>query len=152
MIYEMLKKDYLRLRKLRAVDLVKILSPLIAECEAVGKKKQREPTYSECVAVVKSFIKKAEHTLGLIGTKASSYNLVKSEIGVYNLYLPKQLSDGELLDIVSEYIMEESGGGNPENTISMGLVMGYIRANYEGQYNGLTLSKIVKEFLAPTKK
>jgi len=60
----------------------------------------------------------------------------QDEITVLDVYLPKQLSEVEMREIVSLLSIKD-----------MGAIMKHFKANYDGQYDGKILSSIVKESL-----
>lgn len=68
------------------------------------------------------------------GIKETTNN--QDELSVLEGYLPKQLSEAEMREIVSLLSIKD-----------MGAVMKHFKANYDGQYDGKTLSVIVKESL-----
>jgi len=60
----------------------------------------------------------------------------QDEITVLDVYLPKQLSEVEMREIMSLLSIKD-----------MGAIMKHFKANYDGQYDGKILSSIVKESL-----
>jgi uncharacterized protein YqeY len=60
----------------------------------------------------------------------------QDELAVLEVYLPKQLSEVEMREIISMLSVKD-----------MGTVMKHFKANYDGQYDGKTLSTLVKESL-----
>lgn len=53
--------------------------------------------------------------------------------------LPKQMSESELRDIIDTIVTNRAN--------NIGLVMKELKSSYNGQYNGKTASKIIKEIL-----
>jgi uncharacterized protein len=65
------------------------------------------------------------------------------EVDILEVYLPKTLSDEEIQNLVKEQI-EMSGYSSPKD---MKHLMNYFKDNFNGQYDGKTLSLIVREEL-----
>lgn len=68
----------------------------------------------------------------------------ENELKIIETYLPKQLSEEEIRQIVSEKI-EETGA---KAMTDMGKVIGPIMAAHGSEVDGATVSKIVKELLS----
>ena len=64
-----------------------------------------------------------------------------AEMNVMEEYLPKQLSEQDIRDIIFGRIVQSDVPCN------MGLVMKYFKDNYSGQYDGKMVSTIAKEML-----
>ena len=134
-----IKQDQLMFRKQKLSTSSKFLSTLIADCVAVGKKNHRDPTDDECIAVIKSFLKKANETL-----KVNDNSTTQAEITLLESYLPQQLSTHELRDKLSKLFESAHNSGDELN---MGKIMKHFKQNYNGQYDGKTLSKMAMGFL-----
>lgn len=68
----------------------------------------------------------------------------KEEMAVIAKFLPKQLDEAELKDIVKK-IIAETGASSPAD---MGKVMGVASKQLAGKADGKTISNLVKELLA----
>ena len=68
-----------------------------------------------------------------------------AEAEVISSYLPEQLSDGELREIVGNAVAE-SGASSPQE---MGKVMGLVMPHVKGRADGKRVSAAVKEMLTP---
>lgn len=68
----------------------------------------------------------------------------KEEIDVLSAYLPKQLSNSEIENIVSEQITTMGVSSIRE----MGKIMGFFNKNYSGQFEGQVVSEIIKNKIA----
>lgn len=68
------------------------------------------------------------------GIKETTRN--QDELNVLEAYLPKQLTEDQMREIISLLSVKD-----------MGAIMKHFKANYDGQYDGKTLSSIVKESL-----
>ena len=65
-----------------------------------------------------------------------------AEMEVMNEYLPKQLSETDIRNIISDLVI------NSANSLNMGLVMKFFKEKYSGQYDGKMVSTIAKEILS----
>ncbi|AKS38962.1 MULTISPECIES: GatB/YqeY domain-containing protein [Anoxybacillus] len=69
---------------------------------------------------------------------------VKEEITVLELYMPKQLSEEELVQIVKETIAEVGASSKAD----MGKVMGAIMPKVKGKADGSLVNKLVQQHLS----
>ena len=72
---------------------------------------------------------------------AESY---KAEIAILNKYLPEQLSEDKVLEIVKATAIELGIEGGKQN---MGKLMGPVMAKVKGQADGNLVKKVVMDFL-----
>ena len=82
-----------------------ILSVLFADAMKIGKDKRNDlPTDEECIQSVKRIIKGCRDTIGFIANKDTKQNLqieeLQNEILVLSEYLPRQLSEQDIIAIV----------------------------------------------------
>lgn len=70
----------------------------------------------------------------------------QSEIVVLERYMPKQMSESEIVTLVTSLITT-NGYNSPKD---MGKIMGYFNQNHGGQYDGKLLSEVVKNSLTNT--
>jgi len=152
MLYR-IKADLLTARKAKDKFTAGILGTLVSEGAMIGKDMgNRETTDAEMQKLILKFKKGANDTLELLG--ASIDNILGStkenagkclelalEIGVYNGYLPTQLSEDEIEKEVGFYLQANDDKAN------IGSVMGHFRSNFDGQYDGKVLAKITNKVL-----
>jgi uncharacterized protein YqeY len=95
------------------------------------------------IAVLQSEVKKRKESLEFAtqNDRSDMIESLKIEMALIEKFLPSQLSNEELAKIVSE-LKEQTPGAN------MGQIMGALKANYAGQYDGKAASQIVKEALS----
>ena len=79
------------------------------------------------------------------GGRTESAEAEEREAEVIASYLPEQLSDGELREIVGN-VVAESGASSPQE---MGKVMGLVMPHVKGRADGKRVSATVKEMLTP---
>ncbi|MGX5608812.1 GatB/YqeY domain-containing protein [Bacillus cereus] len=106
------------------------------------KENKRELTKEEEIAIVRKELKQTKEALQ-IAEKANRQDIVESEklkIAVIELYLPKQLSEEEVHDILIKL--------NVEKTAKMKDVMQLMQTEVAGRADGSLVSRIVKEYLS----
>jgi uncharacterized protein len=79
------------------------------------------------------------------GGRADAAEAEEREADVIASYMPEQLSDQELREIVGDAVAE-SGASSPQE---MGKVMGLVMPQVKGRADGKRVSAAVKEMLAP---
>jgi uncharacterized protein YqeY len=109
---------------------------LIGDCSKVVK----EPSDAECIAMIKKFIKNAETTLELLQGKGIKNPKLEDEIEILQEYLPSQLSESHIKTLIANIV-----AGTHSEELTLKDVMAFFKKNYEGQYDGGTVSKIAKE-------
>ena len=138
MLINTLRKDQLEARKNKDKLKSTLLTTLIGEASMIGKNNgNRESTDKEVFDVIKKFIKNINTTIELV----EDVNDLKTEKTILESYLPKQLTEEELDNIIVSAIKEN----NYDNIKQMGAIMKFLKDNYNGLYDGSTASKIIKE-------
>lgn len=157
MLIEKIKADQVEARKARNTVAATLLTTLLGEANMVAKNAQRDaPTDEETQAVLKKFLKGNAETQAVIQKSIdaqdshnhayisadilSKLNLAKDEQKILESYLPQQLSESELIQIVSGAI---AGG----TALNVGALMGFLKANHAGKYDGKIASAAVKTVL-----
>ncbi|GAB6447042.1 GatB/YqeY domain-containing protein [Bacillus cereus] len=106
------------------------------------KENKRELTKEEEIAIVRKELKQTKEALQ-IAEKANRQDIVESEklkIAVIELYLPAQLSEEEVHDILIKL--------NVAKTAKMKDVMQLMQTEVAGRADGSLISRIVKEYLS----
>lgn len=135
-LLQQIKRDQLAARKNKQRVQASVLTTLIGEASIIGKNDgNRESTDAEVVAVVKKFIKGIDESLSY-----SASEQLLTEKTVLEQYLPVELSHEQLTELVVAYTSTNSNH-------NMGQVMKYFKETYPGQYDGKTLSSIVKQHI-----
>jgi uncharacterized protein YqeY len=149
-----IKTAQVEARKSRNTLAATLLTTLLGEANMVAKNAQREaPTDEEVTAVIKKFLKGNSETQAVLHKAAASQEdqhpayisadvlgklaVAQEEQKILESYLPQQLSEGELIQIVSAAI----SAGTPGN---MGALMGFLKANHAGKYDGKLASAAIK--------
>lgn len=123
-LIETIKQDLLQARKDGDKITSSMLSTLVGDADRIGKDNgNRAPTDSEVQAVAVKFMKSAKQNLEL--TSKSEFQF---EIEILERYLPKSLSDMELMSIIKEQVAQH--GKNK------GKVLGFLAKEYKNRYDG----------------
>lgn len=93
-------------------------------------KENKIPEDGYVIDKIKSMIKNASET----------NSLNDNELTILNRYLPKQMTEDDLSNIVVDFIVDSG----LDNIKDMGKVMTHLKDNYSGQYDGKLASTIVK--------
>jgi len=108
---------------------------------------QKDPlTEQQVIEVLSSCAKKRRDSIEQYGNGGRD-DLVqkeKAELEIINTYLPKQLSEEELRQMIAAAI-EESGVDSPQK---MGLVMKVLMPKIKGKADGKLVTKLVTEMLS----
>jgi uncharacterized protein YqeY len=142
-----IRKDQIEARKARNALAATLLTTLIGEAVMIAKNDQREnPTDMEVQNVIKKFLKGISETIAVLakGDPAETeerLKVVNAEKDILEGYLPKQLTEDELKAIVREAIVN----GAKED---MGALMGVLKKNHAGRYDGKLASAVIRDALA----
>ncbi len=160
MLIEQIKNDQVEARKTRKARLTlaaTLLTTLLGEANMVAKNAQRDtPTDEEVQAIVKKFLKGNVETQAIIHRAIEaqeSHNpayishdmlnkltAAQEEQKILESYLPRQLSHDELKRIVGTAI--DQGASR-----NVGALMGLLKKNHAGKYDGNLASSVIKSFL-----
>lgn len=114
------------------------LSLLSSTAQRIAKDDgNREPTGSDVIAAAQRLIKQTTETLSFLDDEGARQTL-RNEIAVYEDFLPKQLSETELMTIINNEVLAKGYTGNP-----IGATQKYLKENYEGQYNPKSVAILV---------
>ncbi|MDQ0600098.1 uncharacterized protein YqeY [Streptomyces canus] len=133
--------------ELRSSTLRMTLAAITKE-EVAGKEK-RELSDDEVLKVITKEAKKRREAADAFaeGGRAESAEREKAEGEVLATYLPKQLSDEELTDIVAQAVQEAKAAG-AEGPRAMGAVMKIVNPKVAGLAEGGRVAATVKKLLA----
>lgn len=117
--------------------------------EEVAGKEKRELSDDEVLKVIIKEAKKRREAADAFaqGGRTESAEREKAEGEVLATYLPKQLSDEELNDIVAQAVAEAKAAG-AEGPRAMGAVMKIVNPKVAGQAEGGRVAAAVKKLLA----
>lgn len=135
-----IEKALLEARKTKS-DSVRVLSTLLAQVKLEAKKKNRELSKEEVLTVISKNIKGVKETKELAKDRPDIIENCNRELNILNQFLPKQLTEDELKDILTDYIAKEN---IVKDKKMIGTLMKYLKDNYSGQYDGKIASNIIK--------
>lgn len=134
-LLQQINQDRNDARKDRNVALAQTLTTLVSACEKPGfDDGKRESTDAEVIAEVKKFYANTLGNTQLGGLTDFVRNEFMLELAVYEKYLPKQLTEVEMHDIITAHFIITT------DKALKGKVMGYFKTNYAGQYDGKVLA------------
>lgn len=144
-LLENIKTDHMRSRVISDTKKTTILTTLISECEMVGKNDgNRKPTDEEVLKMIEKFIKNNKEILNLAREDSDIFKSATFENSILITYLPPQLSEEELKNIISELVEEL-----PETSITlMGKIMKQLNISHSGKFDKSLASKLCKELLS----
>lgn len=144
MILENLSQDSLKARKEKDTEKASLLATVISEAKLVGKNAgNRDPTDNEVSDILKKFLKGINETLEILTKNGKDTTATLKEKEILEFYLPKQLSETELAQIIQDIITLL-----PEKSPKMmGQVMASLKERYPNQYDGKLASQIAKDQL-----
>ena len=140
-----LKRDLLTARKNKDKFRAGVLGALVSEAVMIGKNNgNRETTDQECLSLIQKFKKGVVENLNLTASGHDYFEkrkLLRDEISVYNEYLPKQLTEEEIVKEIGIFIGKDPSHAN------IGKIMGHFKQKFEGQFDGKELARITKEVI-----
>lgn len=140
-LLSVIRNDLDAARRNKDARLLTLLTTLYSEAAMVGKTKRNgKSTDEEVLAVTRKFKVGVEEIIKIKG----SNEFLDFEISLYDKYLPEMLTDFELTDIINKLITELPD----KSPKAMGVIMGKLKSEYLGRYDGTVASKLVKDLLA----
>ena len=129
-LIEKISKDFMSAYKSKDMEKKNFLGVIKTEVT----KETKTPEDSYVVGKLKSMIENAEET----------NSLTEYELGIINNYLPTQMTEDVLRVTIGDFITKEELSTMKD----MGKIMGYLKSNFEGEYDGKLASTIIKELLS----
>lgn len=113
--------------------LYNLLSTVIGECGQISK----DPSEEQIISVMQKMYKDNEATMKECpSSKIDIIFDLTEENKFLSIYLPKPLTDSELIKIIKERL--DAGDKMPD-------IMKYLIANYKGRYDGKKASQFIKD-------
>ncbi len=141
-----LEKNLLRAIKARDELSKNAIRLAISSIKLAEVEKGEELSESEIFAILRKEIKMREETIAE-AEKADRQDLImntKAEIEILKQFLPEELSDQELTELVKKIIMETGASSMKE----MGMVIKKVIQEVHGRASNEQISKKVRELLA----
>ena len=136
-------KEAMKAKNKLKVDTIRMANAAIKNAEINGKK---ELTDSEVQDIIAKEIKMRRDALEEYqkAGRTDEVDKLNQEISILMVYMPEQLSEQELKEIVRQTIVQTGAQGSKD----MGKVMGALMPKVKGKADGKLVSSIVKEMLA----
>ena len=125
------------------LSTIRMINSLIKNAEI---EKRGELTDDEIIQLLMKYAKQRKEAIEMY-EKGGRQDLVekeKAELAVVESYLPKQMSEEEIRELVKEAI-EATGASSPKD---IGKVMQHVMPKVKGRADGSVVNKIVREMLA----
>lgn len=139
-------KDAMKEKNTTVVSAIRMIIAGLKEkdVEARGKGKEKAED-SELLAMMQTMIKQRNESIKIYieGNRPELAEKEQAEIKVIEQFLPKQLTDEQILNIVKDTISMVSA----ESVKDMGKVMASLKANYAGQMDFGKASGVIKSLL-----
>ena len=133
---------------MKAQDKVKlpVVRMLKADVQMAELNKKADLTDDEIISIVSKQIKMRKDSIKEFekGNRNDLIEAAKTEIKILEEYLPEQLSEQEVTDIINDVFFKE----NPSSQSDMGKIMGLLNPLVKGKTDMGLVSKIVKEKLS----
>ena len=148
MIIDIISDAYKQAMINKEEDKKRAISTLRAEIknkEIELRSSQKELTDADVLSLIQKLIKQNKDAIQMFadGGRQDLVEKNEREISILEEFLPKQLSNDEIDNIIQQEI--EKNGYN--SIKDMGKLMGYFKSNYSGQVDMGYVSKQIKEFL-----
>ncbi len=126
-------------------DTLRMLDSMIKNAEIEKKKKEEGLNDEEILAVLSRAVKQRKDSVQQYekGGRTDLADKEKKEIEIISFYLPEQLSEDKIREVIKEVIIVT--GANSKADI--GKVMGQTMSRLKGQAEGNVVKKIVEEEL-----
>jgi len=135
-------KDAMRTKDILKRDTIRAINTMIKQIEVDQKVELND---EDVIKLIQRGIKQREEAISQF-KEASRDDLVKNEqdqIGIFELYLPKQLTDDELQTII-QAIITEVGATTMKD---MGKIMNPAKEKIGGSADGKRINEMVKKLL-----
>jgi uncharacterized protein len=133
MLIETIRRDMQDAKRNKETVKANLLSTLYAEIFTQSKS-GKEMTEEDEIKIIRKFMKNADETLSF-DISAEARQKLEEEKKLLEAYLPKQLTKDEIDTIVSKLVSEGK---------TMKEIMPFFKENYNGRYDGKTVSEAVK--------
>jgi uncharacterized protein YqeY len=136
-------KEALKAKDKVKLSTIRMINSLIKNAEI---EKRGELTDEEIVQLLMKYAKQRRESIEMY-EKGGRQDLVekeKAELAVVESYLPKQMTEEEIKEIVKEAI-EETGASSPKD---IGKVMKVVMPKVRGRADGSLVNKIVRDLLS----
>lgn len=136
-----IKKEQLLARKAKDTLRASLLTTVIGEASPSGNQTVTDADVEEKVG---KFYKNLRDNRAIYVERNQDVSEVDKEMEILEQFLPKQLSEDDIKNIVNEFV---NNNELPEGNKAMGQVMGHLSKNYKGQFDGKVAKTVVLNVL-----
>jgi uncharacterized protein YqeY len=124
-------------------DVIRMARAAITNAEIAA---QHEASDQEVIEVLKREVKKRQESITLFrqGGREEAARQEEIELAVLQTYLPQQLSEQEVRQVVSQVIAETGASGPAQ----LGAVMKRAMEQFKGQADGRLVNQVARELLS----
>ena len=146
MLLEQIEKDYINAMKTKNDSVVSVLRMVKSALQNEKIKAGKELSNNDAIKIIQREIKQRKDSIEnyQAGGRIELVKQEQSEMEILEKYLPEQLSDKELTQIVRSAIQEVGATA----TSDLGKVMGKVMPQVAGRADGSQISAKVKELLS----
>ena len=146
MLLEQIEKDYINAMKTKNDSVVSVLRMVKSALQNEKIKAGKELSNNDAIKIIQREIKQRKDSIEnyQAGGKIELVKQEQSEMEILEKYLPEQLSDKELTQIVRSAIQEVGATAISD----LGKVMGKVMPQVAGRADGSQISAKVKELLS----
>ena len=142
---EKLRKDKMLAMKNKDKLKAGVISLMMSNILLEQKEKKRDLTDDEQIAFVKKELKETVDALEqTTKDRVETIEETKQKIEIIKSYLPEQISEDKLKEIIEKFMEENS---LEKSNKSIGQIMKYMMAEYGKYTDGKTVNKIVQEII-----
>lgn len=134
-LLQKIKADQLQARKDKREDMTSTLTTLIAQIEIQAKNENRLPADTDCILIIKRFLKTIEENLSYSLANEDKVKALKEKETLLQ-YMPKQLTRDELVFEIKN-----------QQGKTKGEIMKHLKSSYDGQYDGKSASVLIDELI-----
>lgn len=148
MLLEIIEKNFneaLKQKRMGDLAVLRGLKTAIHNREIELKAKKQELSEQDILEIIRKEVKKRREAVELYeqGKRPELADKEKNEIDVLNRYLPKELPDDKIKEVILEVVKETEAAGLQD----LGRVMGAVMSRLKGQVEGNRVKKIVEKQL-----
>ena len=136
-----IKKEQLLARKAKDTLRASLLTTVIGEASPSGNQTVTDADVEEKVG---KFYKNLRDNRAIYVERNQDVSEVDKEMEILEEFLPKQLSEDDIKEIVSEFV---NNNELPEGNKAMGQVMAHLSKNYKGRFDGKVAKTVVLNVL-----
>ena len=144
-IYDELQADIKEAMKTRAADRVTALRTLMAQIKDATVNAGKDVTDAEVATVISKAIKQRQDSVEQFraGGREDLATREQAEIDLFRKYMPRQLGEAEIEDLVRKAIAESGAAGKAD----LGKVMKVLMPQVKGKADGRLVNAVVGRLL-----